>query len=67
MRPFSRSAKQASLFCSRLIKWLFLSVWRSMCANLHAHTTVATEAHGTPQQMRPTQPCGGLAAAWVYD
>ena len=24
MRPFSRSAKQASLFCSRLIKWLFL-------------------------------------------
>ena len=26
MRPFSRSAKQASVFCSRLIKWLLLCV-----------------------------------------
>ena len=28
MRPFSRSAKQAGLFCSRLIKWLLLYVCR---------------------------------------
>ena len=34
MRPFSRSAKQASLFCSRLIKWLFLSVCRILCAKI---------------------------------
>ncbi|MBQ9203859.1 MAG: hypothetical protein IJ155_06430 [Prevotella sp.] len=33
----------------------------------NAHAAEATEAHGTPQQMRPTQPDGGLAAAWVYD
>ena len=31
----------------------------------NAHTAAATEAHGTPQQMRPTQPDGGLAAAWL--
>ena len=25
-----------------------------------AHTAAATEAHGTPQQMRPTQPRGSM-------
>ena len=34
--------------------------------NMYAHAAAATEAHGTPQQMRPTQPYGGLAAAWLW-
>ena len=32
---------------------------------MYLHTASATEAHGTPQQMRPTQPYGGLAAGWL--
>ena len=35
MRPFSRSAKQASLFCSRLFKWL-------LYASVAVPATVAT-------------------------
>lgn len=34
---------------------------------MYAHEEAAAKEHGSPQQMCPTQPFGGIAAAWVYD
>ena len=60
MRPFSRSAKQASLFCSRLIKWLFLKCLSYIVCKDTICLRVAETTY--TERLRVGELCSGMVA-----